>query len=84
MARPRKHPEGTTAVDRLRASTAARRAAGWIKLDLWLPPEAAADLAAIVAETGETRAEAVARLIRDSRSRCVPETQKAATPKDGG
>lgn len=78
MARPRKHPEGATAADRLRASTQARRAAGWVKVDLWLPPPAAADLAEIAEATGETRAKIIGRLVRSGGRRSM-----STAPRDG-
>lgn len=65
MGRPRTNPEGMTASARVKQSVAARRAEGWTRLDILLPPGAGADLDKILASTGETKVDAITRLIRD-------------------
>jgi hypothetical protein len=65
VGRPRTNPEGMTASDRVKQSVALRRAEGWTRLDVLLPPGSSADLDAIAAKTGETKIDVLVRLLRE-------------------
>ena len=62
MGRPRKH-DYEPGVARYTASRTALKEAGGARISITLKPEANAALEAIVAETGETKADAINRLI---------------------
>lgn len=55
--------------DRAKESRAAKLAAGYVAKSLLLPPQAAADLAALVERDGCAEAEAVAAALRVARDR---------------
>lgn len=46
--------------------------AGWVRLNGWLEPEAAAALAALAKAKGKTPTEAIAELLRDA-ARALPQ-----------
>ncbi|MBP2302503.1 hypothetical protein [Azospirillum picis] len=70
MARPRKHPEGTTAADRNREALARLREAGGTRKVIDLSGEAVAALAAIRQATAErSDREVIERLLLAERER---------------
>lgn len=65
-----------SASDRAKDARAAKLAAGYMAKSLLLPPEAAADLAALVERDGCAEVEAVARALRLARDRNAEPTNE--------
>ncbi|MFZ4536213.1 hypothetical protein [Propionivibrio sp.] len=69
MARPRIHPEGTTASQRVAASTAALTAAGGARKTFRLSPEANKALLVLIKSSAITETELIEKLLIDEKTR---------------
>lgn len=70
MSRPRKHPVGTTATERVNASVANLKAAGGARKTWRLSPAAYAALQAVMDKSGAvTETEVIERLLLDEAAR---------------
>lgn len=82
MARPRKHPEGTTSSDRKRVSRSALVASGGSIKQFALSPRATESLVLVRAVAGDaTDTALVERLLEEERGRLLPDHAASGASK---